>query len=201
MSVNLTGKGTGLARKLYIFLSIYLSIYFFLQEKPTQCNTYLYMLHPMQHMFNLYSLWSNLAGEFVAVIANSEPFLHFTTTLTHIVLSLNLQIFPALKPACYLPPFTSSLCWWLISDHTHAVLFTQTLISAWYICAPKSTHPRGRRPRGALWIQTTVKWGTQRFEHHLSQARKITQETSVKIGREVKRNRELHGGRTESSIK
>lgn len=31
-----------------------------------------------------YSLWSNLAGEFAAVIANSELlFLHFTTTLTH----------------------------------------------------------------------------------------------------------------------
>ncbi len=36
MSVNLTGKGTGLARKLYIFLSIYLSIFFTGKANPMQ---------------------------------------------------------------------------------------------------------------------------------------------------------------------
>lgn len=59
MSVNLTGKGTGSARTSSIFLSIY---FFFIGKA-----------NPMQHTQG-YSLWSNLAGEFVAVIANSEPF-------------------------------------------------------------------------------------------------------------------------------
>jgi len=126
MSVNLTGKGTGLARKLYIFLSIY---FFFRKSQPnathtstccTQCNTC--STSTVCGVIWRESLW--------LLLQTQSLFLHFTTTLTHIVLSLNLQIFPALKPACYLPPFTSSLCWWLISDHTHAVLFTQTLISA-----------------------------------------------------------------------
>lgn len=84
------------------------------------------ILQPNTHTLG-YSLWSNLAGKFAAVIANSELlFLHFTTTLTHTqtVLSLNLQIFPALKLLCYLPFFTSSWCCWLISERSRCLFHT-----------------------------------------------------------------------------
>lgn len=152
MSVNLTGIDTGSSRTVSIFLSI-----FYKKGQPnithraTVCGV----------------IWR----ESLWLLLQTQSFFFFfniSQLLLHIVLSLSLQIFPALKPACYLPPFTSSSCWCLISDHTLAVRFTQTLISAWYIHAPKSTRPHGGPTRGALWIRPTVKQGTQRFENLLS---------------------------------